>query len=324
MADADAALSGKLIVLLGGGGFFGAHVAQELLARGARLRIACRKPKRAYRLKTLANLGQVQFLRADITNSAVLPALVAGADGVVNLVGAFKGDLKAAHVTGPAALAAAAKAAGVSAFVHVSANGADADSPTAYARTKAEGEAAVLAAFPKATVLRPSILFGPDDNFINMFARLIGMMPVLPVFGPEAKLQPVFVDDAAAALANALGDPATHGGKTYTLCGPEVMTMGGLNRAIAKAQHRDPLIVDLPDAASGAFALLTGWLPLAPISSDQWQLLKAGNVQGKAPGLKALGVSAKPLGLFLDRWMVQYRKHGRFGAKNPTDQQGAA
>jgi len=228
MAGNNASLSGKLVVLLGGGGFLGAHVAQELLARGARLRIACRNPKRAYRLKALGNLGQVQFLRADITDTAVLPALVAGADAVVNLVGAFKGDLGAVHVAGPAALAKAAKAAGASAFVHVSANGADADSEVDYARTKAEGEAAVLAAFPKATVLRPSIVFGSDDNFINMFAKLIANLPVIPVFGPEAKLQPVFVDDAAAAIATALADPAKFGGKTFELTGPDVLTMGEL------------------------------------------------------------------------------------------------
>ena len=315
MPDNSTSFSGKLIVLLGGGGFFGTHVAQELLARGARLRIACREPKRAFRIKTLGNLGQVQFLRADITDTRVLSGLVAGADAVVNLVGAFSGDLDAVHVSGPAALAAAAKAAGVRAFVHVSANGADAASPVDYARTKAEGEAAVLAAFPKATIMRPSILFGQDDTFIIMFAGLIARLPALPVFGPEAKLQPVYVDDAAAGLANALGDPGKHGGKCYVLAGPEVITMGELNRHIAAAQNRTRLFIDLPDAISGLIATLTGWLPGAPITSSQWQLLKAGNVAAGAPGLKALGVAARPLSLFLDRWMVQYRKHGRFGTK---------
>jgi NADH dehydrogenase len=197
--------------------------------------------------------------------------------------------------------------------VHVSANGADAESPVAYARTKAQGEVAVLAAFPKATILRPSILFGPDDAFLNMFGQLISSFPIMPVFGPEAKLQPVFIDDAAAALANALRDPQSHGGKTYELVGPEVITMGDLNRRIAKAENRDPLFIDLPDAVSCAIATLTGWLPGAPISRDQLQLLLAGNIGSGAPGLKHLGVNARPLGLFLDRWMVQYRKHGRFG-----------
>ena len=140
-------------------------------------------------------------------------------------------------------------------------------------------------------------------------------VPVIPVFGPEAKLQPVFVDDAAAALTAALADPAKHGGKTYELTGPDVLTMGELNRMIAKAAGRSPAFIDLPDPVSGAIAALTGWLPLAPITSDQWKLLKAGNVSSGLPGLKALGVSARPLSLFLDRWMVQYREHGRFGEK---------
>ncbi|MFM5929399.1 MAG: complex I NDUFA9 subunit family protein, partial [Novosphingobium sp.] len=289
--------------------------AQELLSRGARLRVVCRTPKKAFRLKPLANLGQIQFVRADLTDSAVLPSLVAGADGVVNLVGAFKGDLDALHVHAPAALAKAAKEAGVSAFVQISALGCDAESEVDYARTKAEGEVAVRAAFPKATVLRPSILFGQDDTFITMFARLISRLPVLPVFGPEAKLQPVFVDDAAQAVGNALADAGKHGGKTYDVAGPEVITMGELNRRIAAAQGRTPLFADLPDALSGAIATGTGWMPMAPITADQWKLLKAGNVAGKGPGMKDLGVTPRPLSLFLDRWMVAYRKHGRFGTK---------
>ena len=315
MSGTNNSLSGKLIVLLGGSGYFGTHVAQELLSRGARLRIATRNPKRAFRIKALANLGQVQFLRADITDTTVLPALVDGADAVVNLVGAFKGKLDRIHVEGPAALATAAAAAGVGAFVHVSANGADATSTVAYARTKAEGEAAVLAAFPRATILRPSIMFGSDDTFLNMLGGLIAMAPFVPVLGAEAKLQPVFVDDAACALANALADPATHGGKTYELVGPEVITMGDLNRRIAAAQGRSPAIIDVPDAIACGLIMLTGWLPGAPISRDQWKLLVAGNIGSGAPGLKALGVTGRPLGLFLDRWMVQYRKHGRFGDK---------
>ncbi len=303
-------LSRKLVVLFGGDGFIGAHVAQALLAQGARLRIVSRRPERAYRLKPLANLGQVQFVRADITRTDAA-LLVAGADAVVNLVGAFSGDLDRLHVHAPAALAAAARAAGVSAFVQVSANGANPDSPVDYARTKAEGEAAVLAAFPKATILRPSVVFGPDDKFINMFAGLIASVPVMPVFCPEARLQPVFVDDVAQAIANAAADPARLGGKTFELVGPEVVTMQELNQRIAAATARQPMFVPLPDFVSSIIAAIPG----APISRDQIALLKAGNVGTGLPGLKALGVSARPLGLFLDRWLVRFRKHGRFGDK---------
>ena len=306
-------LAGKLVVLFGGTGYFGADVAQELLKRGARLRIVSRHPEQAWKLKPLANLGQLQFVRADLTQIDRLALIVTGADAVVNLVGAFTGDLDTLHVKAPAALAAAAKAAGVQALVHISANGADAHSPIDYARTKAEGEAAVLAAFPAATILRPSVIFGPDDKFINLFAGLIAALPVLPVFGPEAKFQPVFIDDAAAAVANALSDPDKLGGKTFELVGPEVYTMAQLNRRIAAAQGRTRLFADLPDAVGGLIAALTGWLPGAPLSRDQFALLTAGNVSSGLPGLKALGVAAHPLELFLDRWMLRYRKHGRFG-----------
>lgn len=307
-------LDGKVVVLLGGSGFFGRHLAQQLLGRGARLRVVSRNPEKAYALKPLGNLGQVQFARCDVTDPARLGAVLAGADMVVNLIGAFAGDLDAVQGAGAGRIASAARDAGVGAFVHVSALGADAESPIAYARTKAEGEDAVLKAFPTATILRPSILFGPDDTFVNRFAGLIAMMPVMPVFAPDAPLQPVLVDDAAEAAACALADPATFGGKTFEIAGPEVITMGTLNRRIAAAQRRGTLFADLPDSVSAAIATLTGWLPGAPITRDQWALLSAGNIPtGKLPGLAAFGIVPRPLGLFLDRWMQRYRKHGRFG-----------
>ena len=309
-------LQDKLVVLLGGSGFFGTHLAQELLARGARLRIASRNPERAFKIKPLGNLGQVQLARCDVTRPASVAAVLAGADAVVNLVGAFAGDLDAVQGSGAGKVAAAARAAGAAAFVQISAIGADAEGATAYARSKAQGEAAVRGAFPGATVLRPSVLFGPDDKFLNLFGGLIGMLPVVPVFGPDKQLQPLFVDDAAAAVAAALADPAAHGGKTYELGGPEVLTVLDLNQRIAAAQHRRTRFVPLPDLASSTFASATGWLPFAPLSRDQWKLLAAGNVVAPgALGCKALGIEPRPLSLFLDRWMVRYRKHGRFGDK---------
>ncbi|MCT2400352.1 complex I NDUFA9 subunit family protein [Novosphingobium mangrovi (ex Huang et al. 2023)] len=310
-------LAGKIVTVLGGSGFVGRHLAQELLARGARLRIASRNPRKAYAIKPLGNLGQVQFARVDVTRPDSLAAVLAGSDAVVNLVGAFAGDLDALQGNGAGGIAAAAKAAGAKAFVHVSALGADAGSDVDYARTKAEGEQAVRSAFPDATIVRPSLMFGPDDKFVMMFGGLITRMPGMPVFAPEAKLQPVFVDDVAEAIANALADPAAHGGKIYDLAGPEVVTMLELNERIAAAEGRSRSFAALPDAVAGLIATLTGWLPGAPITSDQFKLLKAGSVaSGTVPGIADLGVSPRPLGLFLDRWMVQFRKHGRFGVKN--------
>ncbi len=312
----DSSLDGKLMVLIGGSGFFGRHLAQDLLARGARLRIVSRNPERAFALKPLGNLGQVQFARCDVTQPEFITPALEGAFGVANLVGAFTGNLDALQGRGAGNIAAAAKVAGVAAYVQISAIGADAESTVAYARTKAEGESAVLAAFPSATILRPSLLFGQDDNFVNMFAGLISALPALPVFGPEAKLQPLLVDDAAAAVAHALANPGIHGSKIYEIGGPEVITMLELHQRIAKAQGRNRLFAELPDFASEAFATLTGWAPGAPLTRSQWKLLQAGSVaSGAHPGLSELGITAHPLGLYLDRWMVRFRKHGRFGTK---------
>ncbi|WP_225205619.1 complex I NDUFA9 subunit family protein [Novosphingobium huizhouense] len=309
-------LEGRLVALIGGSGFFGTHLAQELLARGARLRICSRHPERAFRVKPLGILGQVQQVAVDVAKPHTLDVALTGVDSVVNLVGAFAGNLDAVQGKGLRRLGEIAAAKGVQALVHISAIGADADSDVAYARTKAQGEEALQAAFPGVTILRPSVMFGEDDKFINMFAGLIAAFPALPVFGPAAKFQPVFVDDVAEAVGNILAAPAAHAGKTYEVAGPEQIAMGDLNRRIAKAEGRNRLFLDLPDGVSSAIATATGWLPGAPLSRDQWKLLAQGNVaSGTLPGLEELGVDARPLGLFLDRWMVRYRKYGRFGAK---------
>jgi len=308
-------LEDKLVVLIGGSGFLGTYVAQELLRRGARLRVADRNPERAIRLRPLANLGQIQFTRCNVKDRGSIERALYGADAAVYLVGTFGGDQWKLQAEGPGMAAAAAAAQGARAFVHVSAIGAEAESESGYAASKAEGEQRVREAFPHATIVRPSILFGEDDNFINMFAGLIARAPALPVFGSKAPLQPLLVDDAAEAVANALADPAKHGGKTYEIAGPEALTMGELHERIAAAQGRNRPFLAVPDALSAVFAALPG----TPINSDQWRLLKHGNVpSGQLPGLKALGVSPRPLGLFLDRWMTRFRKHGRFGDKRET------
>ncbi len=306
-------LAGKLVTIFGGTGYIGNYVAQSLLARGARLRLASRAPGKAQSLKPLANLGQLQLMPCDITREEHVAAALEGASHVVNLVGAFSGDLEKLMGEAPGTIAQAAASRGIASLVHVSAIGADASSPTAYARGKALGEARVLAAFPNATILRPSIVFGKDDQFINMFAGMIEWLPVLPVFGPEAKLQLVYADDVAEAVAVALEHPEKHGGKTFELGGPEQLGMMEIHRRIAAAQGRSRTFLAVPDGISAAFAAM----PLTPMSRDQWTLLKPGStVAPGALGLADLGIEAKPLGLFLDKWMLRYRRHGRFGAAN--------
>ncbi len=313
MPQPSSPLAGRLVTIFGGTGYIGNYVAQALLTRGARLRLASRLPGKAQSLKPLANLGQLQLMPCDITREEHVAAALEGAHHVVNLVGAFAGDLVKLMGEAPGTIGRLAAGRGVESLVHVSAIGADAASPTAYARGKALGEERVRAAFPQATILRPSIVFGKDDSFINMFAGMIEMLPVLPVFGPEAKLQLVYADDVAEAVATALEHPEAHGGRTYELGGPEVLTMMQIHERIAAAQARKRRFLAMPDGLSATFAALPG----TPMSRDQWTLLKAGStVAPGALGLADLGIEARPLGLFLDRWMLRYRKHGRFGAAN--------
>lgn len=303
------------VTVFGGDGFVGRYVVQALLKAGYRVRLASRNPKRGWFLKAQANLGQIAYVAADITRAETLRHAVEGARAVVNLVGILKGDFDAVHRQGAANVAAAARAAGVETLVHLSAIGADAESQSAYGRSKGQGEAAVRAAFPAATILRPSIIFGREDQFINRFAVLVSMLPVVPVIGGANRFQPVFVGDVARAVAAIVDDPQAHAAKTYELGGPEVMTMTGINRWIAEATGRDRPLLEIPDEVSGLLATLTGWLPGAPITRDQWLMLQSDNVvAAKARGLAALGIVPTPLDAVAPGWLVQYRKHGRFGA----------
>jgi len=303
-------LDGQLITVLGGGGFLGRYVVQRLLARGARVRIAQREPRAATFLKPLGGLGQTQFVAVDVRDPASVARAVQGSNAVINLVGAF-GDMQAVQADGAGHVAAAAKAAGAGALVHVSAIGADANSASAYGRSKGDGEAAVRAAFAEATILRPSILFGREDHFINRFAGVMRMAPVVPVIAPKAKFQPVYVGDVADAVVAALGRDAA--GKTFELGGPQVLTMAELLRWIADATGRSPLFVDVPDFVASALASGFGWAPGAPITKDQWLMLQHDNVIANgAAGLAELGVTPTSLGSVADGWLVQYRRNGRF------------
>jgi NADH dehydrogenase len=303
-------LDGQLITVFGGGGFLGRYVVQRLLARGARVRIAEREPRKALFLKPLGGLGQMQFVAADVRDAASVARAVQESDAVINLVGAFD-DMAAVQTDGARHVAAAAKTAGAQALVHISAIGADSDSPSAYGRSKGDGEAAVRKAFPDAVILRPSILFGREDNFINRFATMIRFLPVLPVIAPETKFQPVYVGDVADAVVAALGDEAA--GKIFELGGPQVLTMLELQQWIAEATGRKRLFVELPDPVSGALATGLGWAPAAPITKDQWLMLQRDNVVAAgAAGLGQLGITPTSLAAVAEGWLVQYRRHGRF------------
>ena len=286
-------LDGRLICIFGGGGFLGRYVAQEL-----------------------GNLGQTQFASADITKPDSVARAVRGCDAVVNLVGVLNGDFERIHVDGARNVAEAAAAAGCKTMVQLSAIGADTASPSRYGRSKGEGERAVLEAFPDAIILRPSIVFGREDEFINRFAAMIQMLPVVPVIGSATKFQPIFVGDVADVVAQALSDPALYAGQTFELGGPEVISMGDLNRRIAAMTGRERTFVDIPDFAAKMMATVLGPLPGAPITSDQYKMLQKDNVVAPtAKGLDAFGVAPTPLAAVTSGWMEKYTAHGRFGAR---------
>ena len=195
-----------IVTVFGGGGFIGRYVCEALLKAGARVRVAERDPRKAWFLQPLGEVGQVSAVVADLRRPSTIDLAVEGSGAVINLVGIFGGDLDKVHVEGAGKAAAAAKSAGAEAFVHISAIGADADSQSDYGRTKGLGEQAVRSAFPKATIVRPSTVFGPEDEFTNRFASM-ARFPVLPVIAPRTRFQPVYVRDLGQAIAAAALDP---------------------------------------------------------------------------------------------------------------------
>jgi len=311
-------MKNKLVTLVGGGGFVGRYVAQALLKSGARLRIAQRDPRQAYFLRPLGGLGQTQFVAVDVRKPDTVARAVKGADAVVNLVGLLSGDLDNVHVNGAKNVAEACAAAGVEALVHLSAIGADPQADSRYGRSKGEGEEAVRAAFPNATIMRPSIIFGREDRFINRFAEMIAaasavpLLHIVPVLRAGTRFQPVFVGDIAAAIAKALSDPERYGGKTFELGGPDQISMADLLRWIAREIGRDPKFIEMPDALGDVMAS-AGFLPGAPITRDQWLMLQRDNVvRAGAEGLAAFGITPTPLAAVAPHYLVRFRRNGRF------------
>jgi NADH dehydrogenase len=309
----------RLITIFGAGGFIGRYVAQNVLKAGVRVRGAEREPKRAWFLKPLGFPGQIQLVSADVRSFDTVARAVAGADVVINLVGILKGDFEAFHVAGAANVAIATAEAGCSGLVHVSAIGADPESPSDYGRSKGRGEEAVRAAFPDATIIRPSIVFGPEDNFISRFAAMGRQLPVLPVMAPNAKFQPVYVSDLGRAIAAAALEPRSHAGQVYELGGPQVFTMAELNASISRLTGREgKAVAVIPDQVGGMMAKLTGWLPGAPITMDQWRMLQVPNVVAQgARGFEAFDIRPQPFEAIAATWLTAFRKGGRFSVKSP-------
>ncbi len=310
------ASDGAVATVFGGSGFIGRYVVARLAQAGFIVRVAVRDPEAALFLKPMGGVGQVVPVSCDVTRPAAIATAVAGAAVAVNLVGILfeaRGNTFAGvQAEAPGRIAAAAAAAGVRRLVHLSAIGADAEGESAYARSKAAGETAVRAAFPTATILRPSIVFGPEDAFFNRFAAMARMSPVLPLIGGgTTRFQPVYVGDVADAVMAALERPEAEG-KTYELGGPTVYTFRELLAFILASTGQCRCLVPLPWGLAALQGRLGEFLPRPPITRDQVKLLRRDNVVAEgAAGLAALGITPTPLEAVVPGYLARYRPPGR-------------
>ena len=306
-----------LVVVIGGGGFVGRYLVQALAKTGVRIRVTSRNPDGASFLKPLGGLGQIQIVRGDVRDAASMARAFDGATAGVNLAGilAESGGQRfdAVQARGAANTAEAARNAGVAAFVHVSAIGADAASKAGYARTKAAGEAAVLKALPHATIVRPGIVFGREDQFINRFAALTAKLPAVPVVAGNTRFQPVYVLDVAHAIAAALANPAKFGGRFYSLGGPKSYSFREILTWIRDQVRPGKTLLEVPDAAAALMAKLGNFVPGAPMTQDQWLMLQRDTVvQPGDLGLGDLGVEATPMESIAPAYLERYKTGGRF------------
>ncbi len=317
-------MANELITVFGGSGFIGRHVIRRLAKRGARVRAAVRQPNLAGYLKVMGDAGQIEPVQANIRYESSIVQAMRGADKVINLVGILheSGPQKFTRVQaeGAAAIARAASAAGVRKLVHVSAIGADAASSSSYARSKAAGEAAVREHFPAATIIRPSVVFGPEDDFFNRFAMLARLLPALPLIGGgHTKMQPVYAGDVADAIVRALDDAATDG-KTYELGGPHIYTMKQIMEMVLEQTGRRRLLLPLPFFAARIQAALLQILPKPLLTVDQVRLLETDNIVSQgALTLKDLGVTQPTSAeVVLPTYLYRYRRTGQFEASKPA------
>jgi uncharacterized protein YbjT (DUF2867 family) len=309
------------VAVLGGSGFIGRYVVMRLAERGDVVTVGGRRAASAKYLRLKGEVGQVGLVNLAIDDETVMPAFVAGNDAVVNLVGILHQGggqrFDMAHHIGPARLARLAREAGVGRFVHVSAIGADARSSSLYARTKAAGEEAVRDAFPTATIVRPSVVFGPEDQFFNRLAALAMISPVIPLIGGgETRLQPVYVGDVADAIVRCLDD-ATTAGRVYELGGPKVYTLRALTELLLDEIGRKRLLVDLPFGLASLQARVLSLLPNPPLTPDQVELLKTDNIVAPgALGLEALGITPTAVEAILPTYLDRFRKGGWYAREH--------
>ena len=300
------------VTVFGGSGFVGRHVVRNLARAGANVRVAVRHPDRALFLKSMGDVGQITPVATNIRDDASVTAAVAGSDAVINLVGvlyeAGRQTFDTVHHKGSGRIARAAKAAGVRQLVQVSAIGADIEAGSKYARSKAAGEAAVRAAFPSAAVIRPSIVFGPDDNFFNLFAALARLSPVLPLIGGgDTRFQPVYVGDVAAAIT-AIVSSSNSTGTTYELGGPEILTFRQLLERVLQETGRTRLLVPVPFAIMEWKGAVLSLAPRPLLTRDQVRLLRTDNTaeQGLS-GLADLDITPTAVAAILPSYLGRYR-----------------
>lgn len=305
----------KVAVVFGGSGFIGRYVVKRLANAGYIVRVAARDTEAAMALRPMGVVGQIVPLYAPLGQEALVARAVDGADVVINLTGilteAKKGDFYRVHAEGAGRIARLAASSVARHFVQVSAIGADADSASDYARSKAQGEAAVRAVFAKAVILRPSIVFGPEDAFFNRFAAMAGLSPVIPIVSGSTKFQPVYVGDVADAVMAGLtrGDAA---GQLYELGGPQVQSFRDLIDYMLRLIGKPRRVVDLPLGLAGLQAAILERLPGKLLTRDQIKLLQRDNVvEAGALDLAALGIVATPMDMVVPQYMARYRPGGR-------------
>ena len=314
-----------IVTIFGGSGFLGRHLVQALAKTGARMRVAVRRPELAGHLRPAGGVGQIKAVQANIRYLDSLRAPAEGADAVINLVGILapsgKQSFKAVQDEGARHVAEAARAAGAKMFLHVSAIGADLKSPSVYGRTKAAGEEAVRDTFPGAVIVRPSIVFGPEDQFFNRFAALARILPALPVIGGSTKFQPVFAGDVAKAIVAALRGNATEGA-TLELGGPEILTMKEVLERVLAYTMRKRWLVPVPFPLAKLQGALLQFLPNPPLTLDQVRLLQKDNVVSEEARrenrtLEGLGIEPISVDAAVPDYLQQYRPKGQFSDYRP-------